>query len=506
MNSKHPERDIDSVFKDAIDPAETEPSDKFWNRTYEEIIKRENKDYNQHMRRWKVISFTLSAAILMLAFYTFYIYSRVNNIEKQISAVEQKQTGVVTTTYRSNSGTVLNNQATAYKHDNAGAAAVVEKSHSVGVTPGNNKHETKSNDINIRQNGPVGLTRSRTTNSNPGSSNVGDDKNPLNNSSYGFGDKTLPGNYHGQSNTVSGASKDSNFSVAAFSPPALSPLTAREISTANAEKDTMPTLADNKNTTDTLAPPAQMNTTAGLKNIFSHLYISAFFSPELTDDIINANNPSGNVIVNNIKAGEAGGITYTTGLKVGYDVSSHWSILTGIYYHTSSFSILPTVVHAQWQKNTSSYSYSLITSAGTVEMPYYSATQSANDSLKASGNSSLVYIGIPLQARYDFLPGSNLDFYVEGGVAVNFLSQTQTKINWSTQTDYGNCTINNFNGLQNAFFVCNMGIGITYKISKGISAYLEPGMQGPLTPVSKNESITTYPYIFDFTLGLTYHF
>ncbi len=508
MNNKHPERDIDSIFKNAIDPVETEPSDKFWNRTYEEIIKRENKVYNKQMLLWKIISSILGTAIVLLAFYSFYIHDRVNNVENQLTQVEKKQTGgagnknmvnVTTTTPGNKIAAVLTNTPTV-SHENGGATT-----HYPVAGASVNKPTTINKNITAAQNEPAALTRVSATNSNPGSNYVGADKNPLNNSSYGFGDKSLPGNYYSPSNTNAVTSKDNNnSSLPAATTSALSSAAQNEKPAVTGQKDSTPTLADNKNGADTLKPQAQMTMPTASKNFMSHLYIAAFFSPELTDNIINDNKPSGNVIVNNIKASEQGGITFSTGLKAGYDLSKHWSILTGLNYHTSSFSILPTEVHEQWQSNLNSNGYSIVTSDGTVEMPT-SVLQYANDSLKAYGNSSVAYLGIPLQARYDVLPGSNLDYYIEAGFAANILLQTQTEINWETPSYANHCNIPSCEGLE-SYFVYNMGIGITYKLKKGITIFVEPGMQGPLTPISKNEPVTTYPYVFDLTLGLIYHF
>jgi hypothetical protein len=508
MNSKHPDKDIDSIFKDAIDPAETEPSDKFWNRTFEDIIKRENNVYGKQMRRWKVISYTLGAAIIILAFYTFYIHGRINKVEKQITEVEKKEaiaagneninSKAIATA--DNKITAILNKQLRTNHENGRAATVAGKSYTVAYAS-NDTPATINKNINTEHNTPEGLTRMNPNNSNPGSNNVGADKNPLN-SSYGFGHKTLPGDYYSDTTGSSIVSKNSSSVSASFSPDS-SLIAQNEKPAVTMQNETTPKLFLNQPVADTLAQAVQRSGTKGRNKYLSHIFISALFSPELSDNIITDNNPSGNVTANNIKAGEKDGLTYTTGLKLGYDLSKHWSILTGAYYHASSFSILPTVVHAQWQGSLESYS--IVTSAGSVEMPSY-ISQYTNGSINTSGNSSWAYMGIPLQARYDFLPGNNFDFYAEGGFATNILLQTQTNINWSTPLYEGVCHMNNCDGLQNIFFVYNMGIGATYYITKGLSIFAEPGIQGPITPISKNNPITTYPYVFDLTLGLTYHF
>lgn len=510
MSSKHQDNDIDRLFKNAIEPVETEPSDKFWNRAYDNIIKTEGRVNNNQVRRWKVIAYTLAAFVIILAFFTFYMNGKINTIQKQVTEVEKNQVAPIAHENESNNGSITtthNNTAIAQLNttpagNNNTSIVVVTNPVTSGSSNTPNTVGAATTTISSTISNSTPLVSSVVKNySTPGSNNTGTASTPVNSGSPV--NQMLPGNYYSKadSNTViseinkpastTSEHKDSN--AIAQQTPAVAPV----------KKDTIPALAETKPTSDTVSTQMRRTRASHIKFSLSNLYASAFFAPGLTVENIKDNDSWDNVTAGDVKSHEDGQFNYSSGVKAGFDITKHISVLTGLNYYSSSFSIQPTIIHAQWYNNTASYL--MVTSAGTVDIPC-PGYQTIGDSIKASGTSTAAYISIPLQARYTFNNSHKLGLYADAGVTANFLINNNVDAYWQTTSlTEGHASIPSCEGLENSFYNYTLGFGLSYKLMNNLSVFGEPEFRGAITPINNNSSITTYPYIFSFAIGLTWH-
>jgi hypothetical protein len=244
------------------------------------------------------------------------------------------------------------------------------------------------------------------------------------------------------------------------------------------------------------------------KDILSKLSLSAFYAPGITNDFLRDkdNDPTNAITAHALKSRQDGDGTFATGLRLAYDISNRWSIITGCYYSLYSYNINPTIIYAQQQEN-GTVGYSITTSSGTVFLPYSTGTAHIGDSIKVKGSSSRGYLSIPLQAKYKIAIGRKLDFYATGGFSVNFAHYKETQIHWeNTALQEGDLSVQNINGLNMVQYSYNFGFGAEYLVRRGLSIYAEPYLNGSFTSINNNTPVITYPYFFGLAFGVSYHF
>src|SRR5450432_3295862 len=91
MKAKFTDNNIDQTFKEAIDPLETQPSEKFWTEASDSILERANRSYIRKVRIWKMTSFALATMLICLSFYAFYTGNKINSIQQQVASLEKQQ-------------------------------------------------------------------------------------------------------------------------------------------------------------------------------------------------------------------------------------------------------------------------------------------------------------------------------------------------------------------------------------------------------------------------------
>ena len=307
MSSRHPDNDIDKIFKNAIEPVDTEPSDKFWNKAYDDIIKREGQVNNSQVHRWKVIAYTLAAAFVILVFFTFYMNGKINTIQKQVTEVEKNQPAPIVHENESNNGSIrtainystataqLNTTTTV--NNNTSTPAVTSP-----VTNGGNNINNFRIATNSASSNSTPLVSSVVKNySNPGSNNTGTASTPVNSGSSV--NQTLPGNYYSKTDSNSVASETNKPVITTPEHKDTIAITQQTLPVAPVKKDT--SVITSNTTTDTLTPEAKRKIAAHpLHFSLSDFYASAFFSPELSADVIKDNDSRDNVTPNTIRTNE----------------------------------------------------------------------------------------------------------------------------------------------------------------------------------------------------------
>ena len=135
-----------------------------------------------------------------------------------------------------------------------------------------------------------------------------------------------------------------------------------------------------------------------------------------------------------IKKGEHANLSYTGGVKLGYNLNKKLSVQTGINYTSASTSINPKLIFAD-RDNNGDVRYRLDCSSGySLLLPRNGQNPNRGDSLVVSDSkNSLAYAGIPLAVEYKIIAGKVSISAVAGGQA-NILLRGKTTTTFSKGT------------------------------------------------------------------------
>ena len=272
------------------------------------------------------------------------------------------------------------------------------------------------------------------------------------------------------------------------------------ISSSNPDKvnQTQPTI-----TPKPLQTVAQMVDSSANRSS-SRFSLSAYFSPDLISGCTLKNNGSGNKYVDAIKNGEKANFSYSTGIKLEYELSSKLSIGASLNYQSFSFQIAPTYLYAQKQSD-GQIGYSIISSSGIIDCPNYGNTV-MGDSIQMAATSTRRYLGVPITLKYFILDKSKFRIFLEGGAGINISVNTQTNMTWQYWQINYSAYAPGVEGLQSIYYSYSAGLGASYNPFKRITFYAEPTLQGSITSINKNTPVISYPYLLGITAGATYHF
>ena len=526
MSENYNDNDLEKlIFRDGLASGAIEPSEKFWNKAYEDIIHRENTANASSISRWKGAFFGIGTVALLLASYIIYMHSEVNDIKQQLTKIEntQQNTNQNTTdaavekplnnsnvTSTGGENTQRTNEANAVSSSGAKSANTViakenkETSAHYNISPPHNNMLIIPTAVNITANGNVIIPDAKS-----GKPDINDGITDINNAPLSSVTNSKPGNRL----TISGkSSTDSSAPSSTLPSPNKNNIPAPQPSSANITKAAAP----NKNVDSSTIKTSILDTTSivlipkkpiTLAGILSKTSVSAFYAPGVTEDFLKDkdNDPTHAITAHVLKTQQDGDGTYAVGFHLAYDISDKWTIQTGAYYSQYTYNINPTIIHAQQEEN-GQVGYSVTTSSGTVFLPNSEVPANLGDSIKVKGNSSRGYISIPLQIKYKFAIRRKFDFYVDAGFCMNIAIDRQTSIHWeNTALQEGDLAIPSIYGLNSVQYSYNFGLGAEYLIGKGLSIYTEPFMNGSFTSINKNTPVITYPYFFGLAFGVTYH-
>jgi len=511
-----PDDNIELIFRTAMEPIEVEPSDHFWNSSYEGIIQRTDKSYAKRVNRWRVIAVALTATILVLLYSHYEMNDKVNSLEKRVETVE--------------------------KANNSASQNIVSNNNSVNVIPANKRAIAPSSGSNMTSAAdnkvvnvvsqsntePIVVARSSQQNVIAGQNNKNENNSKIINSSNG--------------NSVSGQSNNNTPSVVNFSANTSNDINSNNQIVVQSSKDgsntgsiqhaaikdsvssptitlTHPAIAKvdtlspaKSNIPDTTSAPTgfinpPVVSTSPKSSILSKMYVSAFFAPHVvTGNTFKDNNSSDNVTVNTVKNNDNDYFGYTVGLRIGYDISPSLSVFTGCSYNGSSFSIKPSVVYASQQEN-GQVGFPIVTSSGVVTFNYTGPQPKVGDSIKVHGTSYRNYMSIPLGLKYEFYRTMKFDLYATLGGAMEIISYKGTDIHWqNTMFQEGDVSVSNIQGLRTTHFSYLIGVGARYHLFKGLSVFAEPYFQSSVDAINSNTPVSTYAMFLGITGGLNYHF
>jgi len=502
MSSESKGNEIDDLFKNTIEPVNTEPSAQFWQNAAQDVISRGSKLNDKNSSRWRVIAFILGTGLLILGYFFYKMGSRLSTVEQQMATIKNIQPKGIKKENPIISGNTNLNKTTgepvAASNNNSAPSKKNQSIFSAGTT---NVKRTKHS----AQTGPISHINYSSSFPTAAVFDIQShrdkqDNKPVEVTAYNTNDKVASNSEEKQVNNPTEQDNSTN--------------------TANTS-ESLPSAQKLTQATPAIIPPSQpyvltqasIVKSDSLKAIqlaadtnFSRLSVSAFFSPNFMMGYqFKTSGSWGSRLENTIKTGEKQNFSYTAGVKGTYDLSPRLSISTGIAYQVFSFNIAPNVIYAQ-KLSDGDVGYYLTTSSGVVDCPYYGKT-AIGDSLKMNASSTRSYLEIPLAIKYNFINKEKYKFYLNVGLEANICLAEKTTMDWQ---DFWNkdgiAIVNGTEGSESMYMTSYIGIGTSYKIGKYLSLYLEPGLHEAITSLDNNTSaVITYPRLFSITTGLTYH-
>jgi hypothetical protein len=251
------------------------------------------------------------------------------------------------------------------------------------------------------------------------------------------------------------------------------------------------------------------NAPPGVKHrvkILPKLSFAMYGGPSIYSPIVVDNNRNDGISAIDVKAREQQQYAYNAGVYAGYDISRKLTVQLGVSYRAYRFYIEPSVVYSP--SGDVSAAYPIVTSSGTVNMPYISGYSSSgfDTTATAKGSALRSYISIPLRLKYNFVNNGHFKLYMSGGGSANILAYNYIKVHcqnqWGAEDDY----MYNISGTRPVNFSFLVGLGAEFAMGRGVKLFVEPSFNGAITATTRNTPVTAYSNYFDFAAGLAYHF
>jgi len=278
---------------------------------------------------------------------------------------------------------------------------------------------------------------------------------------------------------------------------------------------------NNTSTIDTASVAKNMNDTAGSnateQNPLNGLipvkdfkfFMDGYFScDKLMTKLFDVSTTSGGSI------NESQKVDFSAGLRFGYCLTKHWSLLTGVVYSTATsyFDFNKVITSSDEESEDEGEritNYNFATSFGVIDVPvtnsvYHPAAvpEYTSAQLNMEGKQKLAYVSIPLDGR--FTMGKNRwSCFIDFGITTNILVSQKTEV---TDLNSGVAYSPDINGLKNTYLTAGLGVGVQYRIMQRLSVFIEPTYRQGVTPINKEVPKKTYPSFFGIAGGLAVHF
>jgi hypothetical protein len=195
-------------------------------------------------------------------------------------------------------------------------------------------------------------------------------------------------------------------------------------------------------------------------------------------------------------------VSASAGILVGFQMTKHWLLQTGLLYSWSSSLGDPTTAYAVTDNNGNT-KYLLNTVAGYGYLP---SSSPAGDSVKTDQSSSrLHYLSIPVIASYAFYK-KRFTFLAGAGLIGNFLTgATVTSRIEGVPTPQPESIVTMY-GLRKMNYGLLLKAEAQYAVRAGWSLDIMITSKNALTAINTNANYSTYPYYIGVGLGITHTF
>jgi len=474
MSEKFTDNDFDNIFRQSLDNTETQPSESFWIKASEDALFKRNLAHTRQLAKWKITAYSLAAMVVALSVYAFYSKTQAGINSNTTSVTSSKPaTPNTSTSVQSSNNTPMVANAT-----NAPVAVNTSNQTKNIITPAPvSSIPEKKNSV------PTHMKTGRSLNTSP--------VNAL-----------PPVAYNSTAPETKVPTVKENMGVNQVQPQTNLTASSGEIAFAT-QQNIYFNHADNVSSSispDIISPVSGISIPQH-KNLLSRLSLSLFYEPYLSDELLESDNDD-IVTFNNTTGNEEEQNPYQLGIRLGYAINKHWSIVTGCYYYNFKVVVSPTAIFAQSYDGNIGYHFQ--TSMGNVTCPY-GGNVCVGDMLTVNGTATANYISVPLLLKYNFLTGGRLGFYITAGGATNIVASREMSIYWKESNWEQGYNTEGIESTKNIYFSYYIAPGISYNIFHGISVYAEPSLQGsPILWGSGSNSKNSSPFIGGGG-GITFH-
>ena len=525
--------DIDSYFKESIEPSEMSPSNKVWETIDQKLDKKQFVNLQKRISRLLYLTIGLSAIVAVLITLHLSQHFQKNKISisknenknvdlrnfSETNSVSSKESREDTkaSVLASKNSTNKNNSSLSFNKTEAYSAKAIknytkEKENIFNSVSNSSSFKSSEGQVAKKINKDVSQTEIK---SNYPSFGNNKKQMPLIKKDSLLTSESIPINKHSQ---------NANYSISNHTKPNfISDSTLNNNSKKQDAKlvKTNPftnSLQDSSEVisfvNNTIKIDSSINSDAAISNSYfnpskipeqSSKYkfsVLGFFSPEFFSSKLSDNNTNDNQNTENYSDSESPDFSYTTGLKIGYLISQKFNIYTGLTYSSFSYSIKPRTLYAK-QTTNGETQYILATSSGETPLSA-SPTLQVGDSVKLGSSSiqRLQYIATPLLCQYQ-ISRKRFNYYVFAGISSNFFIAGKTEVSYE---NLGTESTTKIEGLRKIYFAGIIGAGLNYTISQKFSILVEPTFKKAITSINRNTPISSYPYSFGLGIGLVYHF
>jgi hypothetical protein len=533
---------IDKLFKAALDDHTEHPPESVWDAIDQHLDKNKVVDINRKYVKLKRIAVALLVLLLGFGAYTLNHWTKTNNqsaidstainnkknIRQNNSAAsvqrllnKENKTAIaetITTAKSINTDSAKTINISPAKNNNAPITApgIIQRKNSSGFSITEKKGKIIEDTVANGQTVSINKSKQKTTSTNGSYEESGienaaaavaekDKKNK--NTATVFGEKqnkNVANLFAGKENNT----KDQTLAPLSAIHPQL--LHAAELNNTTGRKTITP-----ENFPGDLTLSQNYHRKKVVKNAGS-LAATVFFAPNISSNFLKdelherspggAGQPPGgdHDDKERIRQGEQRQFSYSFGVLLDYNLNKHWSLQSGIAFISKTIHINPKTIYADTDDN-GQVKYRFNCSSGYT---YLSSKTVANpvvgDSMQAfESTNTLHYISVPLAVKYHYYL-NKIDLFATAGTAINMLTKGKIETQIGNAANKEMSISNKINGLKSSYFSGNIGLGLSYTVTRSIAVSFMPSYNFALNSSTRDARVKTYPNTISLAAGIRY--
>jgi hypothetical protein len=204
-------------------------------------------------------------------------------------------------------------------------------------------------------------------------------------------------------------------------------------------------------------------------------------------------------------------ISMAGGIDINYNLSSRWTIQTGMYY--SKIGQVNNNALNFVEDDNQYMLYSISTSTGNINIAFgkipadIRKINPPKDTLESVDLNNVKIIQnfnlfeIPLLIKYKII-NRKFGLSISGGLSPAYITKNRTYL----QVNSDKYDIGNSGNLNSVIYNSTIGLGMNYSISKNLYLEIQPMFKYSLSPINKGSQFDYHPYSFSWFTGLNYKF
>jgi hypothetical protein len=228
--------------------------------------------------------------------------------------------------------------------------------------------------------------------------------------------------------------------------------------------------------------------------------ISGFVSYDQAGYKLDSDEPSA---INSIKHREAHEPSFSGGILLTRQLTSRWSLQSGIIYANTAIGMKPQKTYA-FQDPTGDVSYKYITSSGYAFIkPGFGPQPVVGDSLTtAEAKHTIENMAVPLIVQYKMM-NKKISIIPGAGIEANFITKANLEVDIEDPFNREIVVVRKLNGAKSFYWSLVADAELRYSVNKKMSVTLRPAYRYAISPITKNNVVETFPHSFGLGAGVT---